>query len=329
MRFLIPLVLILLLAGCVRITDVDGNQLDVNWKGQSFAAERQVQLQAQPQLLKALVKGSIYESGEAVSVFGTCLNASDLPLDTGTYATLNSWYPNGTLFFDNISMGEIQPGYYLYTGFMEAVQGTYLTEMICHVNGSDEIAKAWGEWQNPAWVARLSNMTDMLTDISSEIGNITISIGNLSENITNQFIQTWQNQNQTDILINTTYQNLSSQITVVGQIANASVDRNDSYIVQLLINLTSIVTPPSSGTLVNYTEDADVPVYLRVWYIRVDALDSATNRSLSYPDVMCDINTTQTTTTTQMTVQGEHFVYSERILYPSGDFSWTVLCYWL
>lgn len=318
MRFLISLVLILLLAGCVRITDVDGNQLDVSWKGQSFAAERQVQFQAQPQLLKALVKGSIYESGEMVSVWGTCMNASDMPLGIGTYATLNSWYPNGTLFFENITMDEFQPGYYLYTGFMEAVQGTYLTEMICHVNGSDEIAKAWGEWQNPAWVARLSNMTDTLA-------NITFSIGNLSDNISQNFIQTWVNQNQTDVLINSTYQNLTQQIIVVGQIANASVDRNDSLIVQYLVNLTNLLPVNRTGLSINFTEDADSVVYWVNWDVIVTTY-GVDGKVVQYPDSYCNILTNYAGSS-QMVPFGSKFKYTE-FINRLDTFVWDVSCYW-
>jgi len=318
MRFFVPLLVLVLLAGCV-LTDEYGNPVSRKVVAGETVFEAVVPLTVVEKTLKALVKGSVYESGEQVSVFGTCLDGDDQPLN-GTFASLSSWYPNGTVFFSNVSMGELQQGYYLYTGAMESVSGTYLTELTCHVNGSAAVARAFGEWQNPVWVGRINE-----TQVA--VANVSYNLQVLGQNVSDQFEITWGLIESVNTTINVSYTNLSQQIYEVGQIANNSVDRNDSYIVQLILNLTSVVTPPANGTLVNHTESADPPIYLKMWNIRVDAFDGS--RQVSYPDVTCMINTTQTTTPVQMTVQGEHFVYNEKVLYPSGDFSWTVACYWL
>ena len=333
MKILFILVGLLIVSACIPITDEYGQRMNVNSGVEGFAAERQLLVVATPAtMLKAMVKGSIYETGEEVSVFGTCLNASDEPLITGTFATMNSWYPNGTNFFSNVSMNEIQPGYYVYLGLMSPVQGTYLTEMICHVTNSTDTARAWGEWQNPFWVKRLALMNDSLTNISGQISNlstqvanISVQIGNLSTNLTNQFIQTWTYQNQTNLLINATYTNLSQRITVVGNIANASVDRNDSYLAGLILSL----LPGSSNSTLNYTiKSVDSPIFMKTWSISVRAFDSRTGKTIKYPDGYCMISTNLPSPFVAMTVDGENFKYSI-LINRLGDFTYTVSCYWL
>ena len=141
---------VLLLNGCV-LTDSSGNKVRISIDEQNrMSAVTQVEKvdAITTKTLRAMVKGSIYESGEAVSVFGACLDADDAPFPN-TYATFDAWYPNGTMFIVNESLPAIQDGYYLYTAPMASVQGTYLTQITCRVNGSTEIAKAQGEWQNP------------------------------------------------------------------------------------------------------------------------------------------------------------------------------------
>lgn len=331
MKLWFVLIGLLLVSACIPFTDESGSNILVRSGVEGFSAERQLAVEASPQtMLKAMVKGSIYETGEEVSVFGTCLNATDEPLTIGTFATMNSWYPNGTIFFTNVSMFELQSGYYVYTGVMSAVQGTYLTELICHVNGTGETAKAWGEWQNPAWVAligtingSMSNISYQLSNISSQVSNVSIQLANFTLHVDNQFNQTWAYQNQTNLLINATYNNLSQQITVVGQIANASVDRNDSYLAGLILSL----LPGASNSSLNYTVDSeDAPIFMKTWSIQVTARNSA-GKVIQYPDSYCTISTNLPSPVVQMTSQGNHFVYSI-LINRLGDFTYTVACYW-
>lgn len=251
----------------------------------------------QDHILKALVKGSIYETGEFVSVFGTCLNETDGGFP-GSYATMNSWYPNGTVFFQNVTMQELQVGYFLYTGNMSAVQGTYLTEMTCRLNDSDMVAKSFGEWQNPMWVKKISdlnvsniNYTDQLNNISSQISNMSLQIGNLSIDINNSFNITWTKIDQINVSINNTFNNLSQQITYVGQIANASVDRNDSYLAYLLyqiINNTGVPQNFSLAVSTNFTPNP--PQYLKPLMFQSRVLNEF-GMQVGEPTVTCLITT--------------------------------------
>lgn len=314
------MIVALFLAGCVHLTDINGNPVTLDassGKVQAFAIE---EVLATPEnMLKALVKGSIYESGEAVSVFGTCLNASDQPYP-GAYANMSAWYPNGSVLFSDVPMFEIQPGYFLYSGYMNAVQGTYLTELTCHVNNSDELARAFGEWQNPFWVKRIELINETLQ-------NITISIGDLRVNMTESFEITWDKLDSINATINATFVNISNQLIYVAGVANASVDRNDSLIVQLLYNITGWTAPPGSGDPVNWTEEWTTPQLNRYWRIVVIARDPDTNQVVAYPDVLCDIITNLPTDTTLMDPFNNEFRY-QLFINRQGDFTWNVSCYW-
>jgi hypothetical protein len=287
-------------------------------------------------ILQALVKGSIYETGETVSVFGTCLDGDDNPVSTSN-ATLSSWYPNGTVHLSNQSMTTIQDGYFLWTGPMAAVQGTYLTELTCTDSATGAVARAFGEWQNPYWVHKidvinqsLSNLTvdvnnsDVLAAIANLSQNITITIGNLEVDMNESFEITWDKIESVNQTINITYTNLSQQIWYVGQIANNSVDRNDSYIVELLLNLTGIVTPSNlSGTVLNHTEDYDPPVFWSDWDIIVHAYYEGD--LVEPPLSTCYIQTSLTPENTTMTqIAGYH--YYEEFINRLRPFNWNVTC---
>lgn len=343
MKTLLVLLLVVFVAtACVRLTDENGNDVKVQWgKESSFSAERTVQVPTSvKQLLRVQVKGSVYETGEMVSVFGTCLNATDEPISTGTYATMSAWYPNGTMFFSNVSMDEIQPGYYLYSDFMSAVQGTYLTEFLCHVNGSAEFAKAWGEWQNPMWVKRLADLNNTLsnlnfsvnlTPIQDQLNNISLQIGNMSVNMTNSFEITWQNQNTTNVYINETFQNLTQQLTVISSVANSSVDRNDSYLAQLLLLLANATGAPQTKVL-SVTNVADAPKYFTDWKVTTTVTNEY-GKLVGDTLVGCKITTNNNPETVNATMIPEggdnnpKFKWHEKI-YVVGTFTWNVTCYY-
>lgn len=322
MRSVIVLVAIMcmIVSGCVVIRDAPQQTKELRFDDASGFYLQGPEVKTQQ--LKALVKGSIYSTGEHVSVFGTCLDGDDMPVN-GTYAELSAWYPNGTqfIFYDN--MTEISEGYYVWEGSMYAVGGTYLTELRCKLLSDPSIqALAWGEWQNPAWVEEIGN-------ISTDVQNISITLGNIQFDIENGFNMTLEKLDQLNTTVTTQYNNLTNQIYYVGQIANGSVDRNDSLLYYLLVNLTNLVTPVNlTGTLVNWTEDVDAPIYHDTWNIRVDVYDpDDTEQRLTYPDVLCYISTTQTPTAVRMDDQGNHFVYDE-FIYLRGTWTWSVSCYW-
>jgi hypothetical protein len=223
---LMILMLAVLTTACVKVHDPYGDILEVvpGEVGLALSAGEVVV----ERLLEAKVKGSIYEAGEIVSVFGTCLDAYDLPFINETTnasltnATFSAWYPNGTQFIYETDVVELlEPGHYLYTAPMAAVEGTYLTRLKCSLE--DQFAYAWGEWQNPRWVGKINETINQV--------------------------------NGTQALINQTFTNLSNQITIVGNIANNTVDRNDSLLYEMLLNLTlyGVPTTGPAGTL-NFTE---------------------------------------------------------------------------
>ena len=322
MKWYVLLPVVLLLVACVKLTDVNGNELSVRWVDGEFAAYRSANPGVEV-VLRAQVKGSIYETGEYMSVFGTCLTDTDQPFP-GSFATFSAWYPNGTLFLDNVTMPEIQTGYFLHNSYMSAVQGTYLTEMVCRVNNSVMTAKAWGEWQNPYWVRRLSLLNDSLSQLSN---NVTVTLGNLSMSMAGYFNTTWTMQNQTIALINNTYVNLSQQITYASWVANQSVDRNDSYLAYMLQLIAGSTGTPVTGVL-SWVVQAEDPHYFREWNMNVTVRNEY-NVSVGYPVVSCFVNTTNSPPTIGGLMSGSSGVsylsYTEKI-YVTGDFSWVVWC---
>jgi hypothetical protein len=325
----------ILLAGCVKITGNDGSDVYLYKNGGRLIGEQSLAGQ-EGKLLKALVKGSIYETGEFVSVFGTCLNVTDGGF-IGSYATMSSWYPNGTAFFENVSMVQLDgyEGYFVYNGNMAAVGGTYLTELTCHVNGSDEVAKAFGEWQNPAWVARIANISDQIANLSvnltpvlDAIANVSMQIGDLNVTMTNSFNQTIETLYSINATINSTFTNLTQQLIYVAGVANASVDRNDSYLAYLLQQLIVSTGTPQTYNL-SIVESADAPVYWRNWQITIRVYNEY-NVSVGEPLVSCMISTTNTPPTSNelMAYLGNgQFTHSEQVR-NHDDFSWTTNCFY-
>lgn len=314
-HILVGIGMILLIAGCVRLTDVDGNPIQMGRNEVAyFMVEEGVQ---EARVMKALVKGSIYETGEVVSVFGTCLDQDGLPIN-GTYAVMSSWYPNGTVFFSNVSMSELQEGYYLYQGAMSVVEGTYLTEIECRVNGSNMTAKAWGEWQNPAWVRKIGQ-------INATVGNISVQLGDLQVEMNQSFEITWDKIESVNVTLGNVYQNLSNEIYIVGQIANASVDRNDSYIVFLLNQILTGI--PSGNATLTWNETAGRVIYYRNWKIDVEVYDSVGD-IVGWPEVGCYINTTNDPPTQGALMEfidgQDIFRHKEKV--KVKEFEWDVWC---
>ena len=118
-----------------------------------------------PTKLRAEVKGSIYETGSNMTVYGACFDGNSYLLPDAN-ATFTAWYPNGTIVTGpNATMDKIyddfQGNHPNGTGrwkihvTMSSTIGTYLTEMRCEYAG--EYAVAMGEWQNPEWVKRIGD----------------------------------------------------------------------------------------------------------------------------------------------------------------------------
>lgn len=206
----VVIAVMLLLSGC-GLRDDDG-LINAQWKEGKLSA---VTTSTSEDKLIASVKGSIYGSGERVSVFGTCLNANDEEIP-GTYGTLSAWYPNGSLSFYGTNMTAMGGGRFVYTGQMNVVQGTYLTEFVCHLNASNVTAKAFGEWQNPMWVSNI-------TDTSALVGGV------LREEIGPEF----------DSVVSVPYTNIPIQGVIVnfqrGVLHGVCLDQNVSGTASILV----------------------------------------------------------------------------------------------
>lgn len=296
---LIVLMLAVLTTSCVKVHDPYGDVLEVVQGDSGLMAVGPAVTETVERILKAKVKGSIYESGEIVSVFGTCLDAYDAPFlnasnESIINATFSAWYPNGTQFIFETDVVELtSPGHYLYTAPMAAVEGTYLTRLKCSLD--DQFAYAWGEWQNPRWVGKINETINQI--------------------------------NETQVLINQTYTNLSNQITIVGDIANNTVDRNDSLLYQLLWNITQNGVPTTGLTgAINFTEEFTNPVFHGLWEINATVLKGGTQVGSDY--VNCYINTTNANPTNNAQMEpitGPKFHYEE-IVKKRFDFDWDIWC---
>lgn len=322
-KYLGLFVVVILIAGCVNITGLDGQQVIIVETAEGLGIE--VPLETIERELVAKIKGSIYEGGETVTVFGTCLDADDIALPA-VNATFSAWYPNATQFInissaDNFS--EFQefvdrPGYFIYTAPMNVVQGTYLTQLECELNG--QVAKALGEWQNPFWVSKINNTL-------AAVQNISIQIGDLQTNISDAFEITWDKIESVNNTIIDVGDNLTIIINEVGQIANNSVDRNDSYIVSLLNNILINGTfDLGPGGNLSFTEEFDDPVFHGLWEIEVTAFIGTTQ--VGSEAVSCFINTTNSPPTLNAQfepISGPKFFYAE-IVKSRFDFDWDVGC---
>jgi hypothetical protein len=326
---------------------------------------------AQMKFLNAVVKGSIYGDGEHMSVFGTCVDANDIPVFNST-GILSAWYPNGTQFIFSDVMSKMAEGYFLWEGNMSLVGGTYLTEFECDViiDGIPYFAKAQGEWQNPywvrniAWLLELQNLSYLLLkDMNGTLIGINMSLGdiellletlNLSMNWSNveilqairdaqanitanisESITTIVNQllNSTSSITNnitfltqnmtTNFNYTNSLILQTQVIANASVDRNNSYLAYLMLMMINGSGIPVTHNL-TWTEQYENPWINRWWKDQVWVYDEY-GHSISSPTVACIITTNQHGTN-YMETEGNHF--SIQVFVYDWTFIWNVSCYY-
>jgi len=136
-----------------------------------------------PSKLKAMVKGSIYEEGDEMTVYGACFRG-DGSLLPAANATFSSWFSNGTQWqFDEAMTSLNNSGrWYIHTN-MTSTTGTYLTQIKCTFGGNTAIA--FGEWQNPAWVVRIKTINDYVVAINGTVVSIESKVDDLSVQINN------------------------------------------------------------------------------------------------------------------------------------------------
>ena len=141
--------------------------------------------------IRAMLKGSIYESGESMTVYGACFDGFGY-LIPGSNATFSSWYPNGTQWHNESAMASVDSsGRFNIQLTMGDTYGTYLTEITCWYEG--DYAMAFGEWQNPDWVKRIKDTQDLvinLTNLTSvQYANISAAINNFRNEVQVNFSQ--------------------------------------------------------------------------------------------------------------------------------------------
>ena len=305
---LIIIMLAVLTTSCVKVHDPYGDAMEII-SGESGLMAVQAFEEVVERTLVAKVKGSIYESGEIVSVFGSCLDAYDQPFINASNASIinasfSAWYPNGTQFIDETNVTELDAlGHYLYTAPMAAVEGTYLTRLRCELG--DQFALAFGEWQNPRWVGRINDTQNLVNDVLVQV-------------------------NGTQALINSTFINLSNQITIVGGIANNTVDRNDSLLYQLILNLTLYGLPSTgpAGSL-NFTEEWGPIVFKDDWQINVTVFIGTTQ--VGSADARCFINTTNSPPALAAALEPIGSVIEPKFQYNTviqklNQFDWDIWC---
>jgi hypothetical protein len=142
--------------------------------------------------LQAVVKGSIYENGSNMTVFGVCEDALGYLLPNST-AMFTAWYPNMSVYVGpNSSMTADGDGRFRIHVTMGDVIGTYFTEMRCEVPG--EYALAFGEWQNPEWVKKIGDSYVFLQGINgtqqvllSAIQNVSSQVSALNQTVVSNF----------------------------------------------------------------------------------------------------------------------------------------------
>lgn len=202
MKTFVVVLFLFILSGILAVSSI----LNINYVKETpmLNSELPVQLlqtsaeSSNPAKLKAMLKGSIYETGEQMTVFGACFDGYNYLIeDAALNATLSSWYPNGTIWEQDVQMIAVlnssngTTGRWRYQVNMSTTMGTYLTEITCRYQG--DIAQAYGEWQNPDWVKRIKDTQDSLVNfenVSSQYyNNLTNQISNFSSNVQNNFSQ--------------------------------------------------------------------------------------------------------------------------------------------
>jgi hypothetical protein len=124
------------------------------------------------------VKGSIYESGEEMTLYGACYNHVGAPLPAANM-TLSAWYPDGTQWLNATSFVSTGDGRFRIQLNMTSAKGTYLTEAICQYGGKE--ARTIGEWQNPVWVGKIKDTQDYLVLVNQSMYIVSSQIANLTE----------------------------------------------------------------------------------------------------------------------------------------------------
>jgi len=190
-----------------------------------------------PSKLKAMVKGSIYETGEQMTVYGACMNAYG-QLIPGSNATFDSWFRNGTQWQNTSYMTPIlnngnPTGRWKIDVNMSSQPGTYLTQITCSYLGDTAIA--FGEWQNPDWVTRISTIEDYVIAINDTTTLIYDVVNNITIQIDSQTVTILDAISNLTAVVTNQYNNLTNQITIF----EGDVQSNFTDVLTQLGNITT------------------------------------------------------------------------------------------
>jgi hypothetical protein len=133
-------------------------------------------------VVQAVLKGSIYETGSNMTVFGACLDGKGYLLPSAD-ANFTAWYPNGTIMMQNQPMTRVMDGgnatgRWLIHVTMGDTIGTYFTQIRCDYK--NEYAIAFGEWQNPEWVKKIGDTYTTLLGVNATVGSIYATLQGVS-----------------------------------------------------------------------------------------------------------------------------------------------------
>jgi hypothetical protein len=103
--------------------------------------------------LHPVVKGSIYESGETATIWGSCLDGNNHPAQSTT-ATVTVFYPNTSIVVNQSAMDSFNTGEFNYTLIIPNVTGTYSIRFNC-TDGTN-YALSYGEIQFTPWVDNIT-----------------------------------------------------------------------------------------------------------------------------------------------------------------------------
>jgi len=220
--------------------------------------------------LHAEVLGSIYESGEEITLYGACFGPSGdlLPMSN---MTLTSWYSSGVMWHNETPFLPMGGGRFRIQMNMSSTMGTYLTQATCHWQNQEAIA--FGEWQNPDWVARIADTQTYLIAVNSSIYMVSSKIDNLTSIVINR-------SDAIDLAIASVQNDTTNILTLLGNLnVTFSGDLNASGLatqrfVNEVYNLVHSLAP-------NYwvlDETAN--------YFDINSTETFTGVSIAHPDIV-------------------------------------------
>ena len=112
-------------------------------------------------IVNAKVFGTIYEDRDNATIWGTCSNSENKPLDSN--ATIIVYYPNSSILVNRSNMSIVDTGRFNLTVELASTRGNYLIMLNC--SDGNNHAVAYAEFQNPNWVNKIQNIVSGVGDV--------------------------------------------------------------------------------------------------------------------------------------------------------------------